>query len=138
MDPKRTRSDPVGQVEARLAEVQREHAQLSLQVEAAKAQQRKLSAEMRTLEAHLQLTKSPSAARSAVLQAGSLGDATAGILEEAGRPMRIVELVRELQDAGKLLRSEWAYSTLAKMLVRDARFARALGQRGYWELAAKP
>lgn len=118
--------------------MQTEHAQLSQEIEAAKAQQRKLSAEMRTLEAHLQLAKAPSATRSAVLQAGSLGDATASILEEAGKPLRIVHLVRELQDAGKLLRSEWAYSTLAKMLVRDARFTKAEGQRGYWKLVGNP
>ncbi len=130
----RSRWDPVAAIERRLEELRREHAALRDQVLKAKAQQRRLAAEMRTLEAHIALSRDAGNGVVGALQSGTLGDAVAASLREAGRPQRIIELVHSLQDAGKLLRSEWAYSTVAKALARDHRFRRSASRRGYWEL----
>jgi hypothetical protein len=128
-------SDSLRSIEAQLAHVQQEHMRLAQVIREAKARQRAISSEMRTLEAHLRLARDPRKGDVATLQAGTLGEAAAAALSRAGKPVRIIDLVKELQDAGKLLRTEWAYSTLAKTLARDPRFRREPGHRGYWKLA---
>jgi hypothetical protein len=123
-------------VETQLAQVREEYERLSEAIRTAKGRQRVLAAEMRALEAHLLLARDPEGGTAAAMQAGTLGAATAAILRSSG-PMRIADLVRELQDRGKLLRSEWAYSTLAKTLARDPRFKRVQSRRGYWQVVAR-
>lgn len=129
--PSRGRGD---EIETRLNELRRQHGALQEAILRAKAAQRRLSAEIRTLEAHLALAKDGDVGLVTKLQAGTLGDAVAARLRAAGEPQRIIDLVHALQDVGKLLRSDWAYSTVSKTLARDPRFRQTQGRRGYWEL----
>jgi hypothetical protein len=129
-----SRQDPVAEIERRLDELRGEHARLQEEIRKARAKQRRLAAEMRTLEAHIALSRDAGRGPVGALQSGTIGDAIEASLRAAGRPQRIIELVHSLQDAGKLLRSEWAYSTVAKALARDRRFRRSLSRRGFWEL----
>lgn len=102
-----------------------------------RAERRKLAAQIRALEAHAalseQLTDPAMTLLTAQLQGGTIAEAAALVLQERG-PMRVVDLLTVLQDAGKLRRSEWAYSTLFTSLSRGDRFERAPAKRGYWQL----
>jgi hypothetical protein len=49
--------------------------------------------------------------------------------------MRAADLTEALQNAGKLLRTDSAYATLHKTLVRDARLEKVPERRGWWALA---
>jgi len=69
------------------------------------------------------------------IQAGTIADAAEVCLRQRGGSARLVELVEDLQRAGKVLRSEGAYATLFRALSRDQRFERAPGERGWWRLA---
>ena len=128
------RPDAVTEIEAQLAKVKRDHDKLSAEVLQLRARQRSLAAQMRTLEAHLALARDPASGKVAALQSGTLGDAISSLLKDGDQAIRIVDLVHQLQAAGKLLRTEWAYSTVAKALSRDPRFEKAPGRRGYWHL----
>ena len=57
------------------------------------------------------------------------------VLLSRNGPMRVADLTRDLQEAGKLLRADSAYATLHKTLARDGRFEKVDGRRGYWKLA---
>jgi hypothetical protein len=129
-----TRPNAATEIEAQLAKVKLDHDNLAREVLKLRARQRRLAAEMRTLEAHLALARDPASGEMAALQSGTLGDAISSLLERGGQPVRIVDLVHELQAAGKLLRTDWAYSTVAKALSRDPRFERVPGRRGHWHL----
>lgn len=125
-------------VQRQLRELKAKDKLLAAKLRATRAERRKLSAQIRALEAHAalsqQLMDPEKAMLTAQLQGGTIAEAAVLVLQERG-PMRIVELLAVLQDAGKLRRSEWAYSTLFTSLSRDARFERLPGRRGYWQLA---
>ena len=129
-------SDP----KLRVEELKREYARLGEVLKEARVVRRRLAALIQALDAELANSVDsdlPAAVRkAAALQGTTIAEAAAVILSQSG-PMRLADLVTQLQNAGKLRRSEWAYSTLFTTLGRDRQFAKVTGRRGYWMLTAK-
>jgi len=126
--------DPLSALEGQLAVLRLEDQRLAKSLEDAKEARRKLASRIRALEASLRLARAGGEPLEAEMHSGTIADAIESLLRRNGE-MRASELVQALQDAGKLLRTESAYSTLFKTLARDQRFRKVLGRRGYWELS---
>ncbi|MHB1576741.1 MAG: hypothetical protein ACYCX9_09565 [Candidatus Dormibacteria bacterium] len=103
-------------------------------LEDARVARRKLASRIRALESSLRLARSGGEPLEAEMHSGTIADAIESLLRRNGE-MRAGELVLALQDVGKLLRTESAYSTLFKTLARDRRFEKVPGRRGYWQLS---
>lgn len=129
-------SDP----KLRVEELKHEYARLGEVLKEARAVRRRLAALIQALDAELANSLEsdlPAAVRkAAALQSTTIAEAAALILSQSG-PMRLADLVTQLQNAGKLRRSEWAYSTLFTTVSRDGRFARVSGARGMWGLITR-
>ncbi|HUY24497.1 MAG TPA: hypothetical protein VMV09_04230 [Candidatus Saccharimonadales bacterium] len=121
----------------RVKELKREYARLAEVLKEARVVRRRLAALIQTLDGELANSRSsdlPDRVRKvAALQSTTIAEAAAVILGQSG-PMRLADLMSELQEAGKLRRSEWAYSTLFTTLTRDERFVRVPQKRGVWRL----
>jgi len=130
--------DPVREIERQLEELRRRDGRLAQSLRDTRDERRQVAAQIRALEANLQLlrqvTAPTSGAHPAAMQAGTIADAAEAILLERGGSARLLDLAADLQAAGKLLRSEGTYATLFRALSRDARFERAPGERGTWRL----
>jgi septal ring factor EnvC (AmiA/AmiB activator) len=130
------RADETEQLEHQLAELRQSQQRLEMALAAHRAELRGLAAKIRSAEInlhHLQRDASYSGSTSV----GSIADAAEACLRRSGKPMRVVEMVPLLQEDGKLLRSESAYSTLFRTLSRSTgRFEHVPGRRGYWRLVA--
>ena len=126
-------SDP----KLRVEELKREYDRLGEVLKEARGVRRRLAALIQALDAELANSLDsdlPAAVRqAAALQSTTIAEAAAVILGQSG-PMRLADLMSELQEAGKLRRSEWAYSTLFTTLTRDERFVRVPQKRGVWRL----
>jgi hypothetical protein len=133
MMPAREPADRIETVEQQLAELQERDRRLAEDIEGGREARRQLAARIRALEAALNVMRAGDAMSASEMQAGSIADAIAVLLRRHGA-MRAKDLATALQDAGKLLRTEGAASTLYKTLSRDARFQKVEGRRGYWEL----
>jgi len=127
-------SDPLSALEGQLAALRREDQRLAKSLEDAKEARRKLASRIRALEASLRLARAGGEPLEAEMHSGTIADAIQSLLRRNGE-MRASELVQALQDAGKLLRTESAYSTLFKTLARDRRFQKVPGRRGHWQLS---
>lgn len=129
-----SRADEAEQLEHQLAELRRSQHRLELALANQRAELRGLAAKIRTLEINLHHLQQ-GASRGGLASVGSIADAAEACLRRSGKPMRVVEMVPLLQEEGKLLRSESAYSTLFRTLSRSkARFRHVSGRRGLWEL----
>ncbi len=126
--------DPLSALEGQLEDLRLEDQRLAKSLEDAKEARRKLASRIRALESSLRLARSGGEPLEAEMHSGTIADAIESLLRRNGE-MRASELVLALQDAGKLLRTESAYSTLFKTLARDRRFEKATGRRGYWQLS---
>ena len=130
------RADETEQLERQLAELRQSQQRLEMTLAAHRVELRGLAARIRTAEInlhHLQRVEGQGDPASV----GSIADAAEACLRRSGKPMRVVEMVPLLQEEGKLLRSESAYSTLFRTLSRSSsRFQHVPGQRGYWRLVA--
>ena len=133
MTPARAPAGPIETVEQQLAQLRRQDRRLAEYIEGTREARRQLAARIRALEAALNVMRAGEAMSASEMQAGSIADAIAVLLRRHGA-MRAKDLTTALQDAGKLLRTEGAASTLYKTLSRDARFQKVEGRRGYWEL----
>ena len=125
--------DPLSALEGQLAALRAEDQRLTKSLEDVKEARRKLANRIRVLEASLRLAQSGGEPLEAEMHSGTIADAIESLLRRTGE-MRAGELVQALQDAGRLLRTESAYSTLFKTLARDHRFEKVPGRRGYWHL----
>lgn len=121
------------EIQVRLEQLRRQDAELAALLSETKAARQRIAAELRTLQATLNWIRSGSNRDDADLYLGTIGDAVAVLLKRNG-PMRVADLSRALQEAGKLLEAPSAYPTLFKTLARDRRFAKVEGRRGYWRL----
>ena len=131
--------DPIRVIERQLAKLRRRDDHLAESLSETREERRQVAAQIRALEANLQMlrqiaARAPSGDAMAI-QAGTIADAAEVCLCRRGGSARLVELVEDLQGAGKLLRSEGAYATLFRALSRDRRFERATTERGWWRLA---
>jgi hypothetical protein len=140
MPPSMNSDDPIREIERQLTNLRRRDDHLAESLSETREERRQVAAQIRTLEANLQMlrqiaAKAPSGDTMAI-QAGTIADAAEVCLRERGGSARLVELVADLQVAGKLLRSEGAYATLFRALTRDTRFERVPDCRGYWRLVA--
>jgi phage gpG-like protein len=122
------------EIEARLEQLRDADKELAKALAGTKDARRRVASELRTLQATLNWIRSGSQPQDAELYLGSIGDAVKVLLSRNG-PMRVADLTRDLQEAGKLLRADSAYATLHKTLARDGRFEKVDGRRGYWKLA---
>ena len=131
-----SRADETEQLERQLGELRQSQQRLEIALAAHRAELRGLAAKIRTAEInlhHLQRVEGQGDPASV----GSISDAAEACLRRSGKPMRVVEMVPLLQEEGKLLRAESAYSTLFRTLSRSTgRFEHVPGQRGYWRLVA--
>jgi septal ring factor EnvC (AmiA/AmiB activator) len=131
-----SRADETERLERQLAELRQSQQRLEIALAAHRAELRGLAAKIRTAEInlhHLQRDASHGSGASV----GSIADAAEACLRRSGKPMRVVQMVPLLQEEGKLLRSESAYSTLFRTLSRSTgRFEHVPGRRGYWRLVA--
>ena len=139
MSPSTNSEDPIREIERQLAKLRRRDDHLAESLSETREERRQVAAQIRALEANLQMlrqiaARAPSGDTMAI-QAGTIADAAEVCLRQRGCSARLVELVADLQVAGKLLRSEGAYATLFRALSRDQRFERAPGERGRWRLA---
>jgi septal ring factor EnvC (AmiA/AmiB activator) len=139
MSPSTNSEDPIREIERQLAKLRRRDDHLAESLSETREERRQVAAQIRALEANLQMlrqiaARAPSGDTMAI-QAGTIADAAEVCLRQRGGSSRLVELVADLQVAGKLLRSEGAYATLFRALSRDQRFERAPGKRGWWRLA---
>jgi hypothetical protein len=132
--------DPIREIERQLAKLRRRDDHLAESLSATREERRQVAAQIRALEANLQMLRqiaSRSESRDTmVIQAGSIADAAEVCLRLRGGSCRLVELVDDLQGAGKLLRSAGSYATLFRAMTRDPRFERVPDRRGYWRLVA--
>lgn len=133
MTPAREGADTVEAIERELAELRARDQQLASEMDGTRDARRQLAGKIRALEAALILIRAGDRGVASEVQAGSIADAIAVLLRRQDA-MRARDLATELQDAGKLLRTEGAASTLYQSLSRDARFQKVAGKRGYWEL----
>ncbi len=134
MAERRSPSDPVRELERQLAELEGEDERLAQDLEATREARRKLAGRIRALRASLSMVRDGGQGYTAELQGGTMADAIAVLLEHHGE-MRAQAMAAALQDAGKLLRTDSAYSSLFKTLARDHRFEKVPGRRGYWKLS---
>lgn len=129
-----SRPDETQRLEHQLADLRESQHRLETALSGHRADLRRLAAQIRSAEInlrHLEQEDSQGGPNSA----GSIADAAEACLRRSDKPMRAVELVPLLQEEGKLLRSESAYSTLFRTLSRSAsRFEHVPGRRGYWRL----
>ena len=133
MGEHRSPTDPVRELERQLAELEGEDERLAQDLEATREARRKLAGRIRALRASLSMVRDAGQGYTAELQGGTMADAIAVLLQHHGE-MRAREMAAALQEAGKLLRTDSAYSSLFKTLARDRRFAKVPGRRGYWRL----
>ena len=133
MTPTPGRADPLRPLEDQLAVLRRQDDKLAQSLEDTREARRRLAGQIRALEAGIGLVRSGGQPAGTQLASGTIADAVAVLLRVRGE-MRAIELTRELQRAGKLLRTDSAYATLHKTLARDPRFTKAEGRRGYWKL----
>ena len=129
---------PIREIERQLAKLRRRDDHLAESLTQTRDERRLVAAQIRALEANLQMlrqiaAKAPSGDTMAI-QAGTIADAAEVCLQQRGGSARLVDLVEDLQSAGKLLRSEGAYATLFRALSRDPRFERVPDRRGHWRL----
>jgi hypothetical protein len=131
-----SRADETEQLERQLTELRQSQQRLESELAAHRAELRGLAAKIRTAEINLHhLQRDASQGRG--VSVGSIADAAEACLRRSGKPMRVVEMVPLLQEEGKLLRSESAYSTLFRTLSRSSsRFQHVPGRRGYWRVVA--
>ena len=134
MAERRSPTDPVRELERQLAELEGEDERLAQDLEATREARRKLAGRIRALRASLSMVRDGGQGYTAELQGGTMADAIAVLLEHHGE-MRAQAMAAALQDAGKLLRTDSAYSSLFKTLARDHRFEKVPGRRGYWKLS---
>jgi len=139
MSPSTNSEDPIREIERQLAKLRRRDDHLAESLSETREERRQVAAQIRALEANLQMlrqiaARAPSGDTMAI-QAGTIADAAEVCLRQRGGSARLVDLVEDLQRAGKVLRSEGAYATLFRALSRDQRFERAPGERGWWRLA---
>ena len=129
-----SRSGQIEQLSRQLAELRQSQQRLEMALAAQRADLRGLAAKILTAEINLHhLQRAAGQGRPASI--GSIADAAEACLRRSGKPMRVVEMVPLLQEEGKLLRSESAYSTLFRTLSRSTgRFEHVSGRRGYWRL----
>ena len=140
MSPSTSSEGPIREIERQLTRLRRRDDHLAESLSATREERRQVAAQIRALEANLQMlrqiaTKAPSGDTMAI-QAGTIADAAEVCLRQRGGSARLVELVEDLQRAGKVLRSEGAYATLFRALSRDVRFERVPDSRGSWRLIA--
>ena len=140
MSPVANSEDPIRVIERQLAKLRRRDDHLTESLSETREERRQVAAQIRALEANLQMlrqiaARAPSGDTMAI-QAGTIADAAEVCLRQRGGSARLVELVEDLQRAGKLLRSEGAYPTLFRALSRDARFERVPDTRGHWRVVA--
>ena len=128
-------ADPLGALEAQLRSLRRQDDRLVESLGDTRESRRRLAGQIRALEATLSVVRSGGRSDRAELQAGTIGDAVESLLRRHG-PLRVIELTTQLQDVGKLLRTDSAYATVFKTLARDLRFRKVPGRRGYWELTS--
>ena len=140
MSPSTNSEDPIREIERQLAKLRRRDDHLAESLSETREERRQVAAQIRALEANLQMLRQIAARRpsgdTVAIQAGTIADAAEVRLRQRGGSARLVELVADLQVAGKLLRSEGAYATLFRALNRDARFERVPDMRGYWRVVA--
>ena len=140
MSPSTNSEDPIREIERQLAKLRRRDDHLAESLSETREERRQVAAQIRTLEANLQMLRQIAARRpsgdTVAIQAGTIADAAEVCLRQRGGSVRLVALVEDLQAAGKLLRSDGAYATLFRALGRDRRFERTPGERGSWRLAA--
>jgi len=134
-------TDPARQIRDQIRQLQDEDSRLAESLRDTRAARHRIAAQIRSLEANLKLLEQlagPAAERNlAEIQGGTIADAAAAILARLGGAGTMTQLVAELQEAGKLLRSPGAYPTLMKALTRDQRFERVPDQRGQWRLVTR-
>ena len=140
MSPSTNSEDPIREIGRQLAKLRRRDDHLAESLSETREERRQVAAQIRALEANLQMlrqiaARAPSGDTMAI-QAGTIADAAGVCLRQRGGSARLVELVADLQVAGKLLRSDGAYATLFRALTRDTRFERVPDSRGYWRLVA--
>ena len=128
-------ADPLGALEAQLRALRRQDDRLVESLGDTREARRRLAGQIRALEATLSVVRSGGGTDRAELQAGTIGDAVETLLRRDGS-LRVIELTAQLQDVGKLLRTDSAYATVFKTLARDPRFRKVSGRRGYWELTS--
>lgn len=140
MSPSTNSEGPIREIERQLTSLRRRDDHLAESLSATREERRQVAAQIRALEANLQMlrqiaARAPSGDTMAI-QAGTIADAAEVCLRQRGGSARLVDLVEDLQRAGKVLRSGGAYATLFRALSRDARFERVPDSRGYWRLIA--
>ncbi len=129
-------ADEAEQLEHQLAELRHSQQRLEMALAAHRTELRGLAAKIRTAEINLHHLRRD-ATQGGGTSVGSIADAAEACLRRSGKPMRVVEMVPLLQEEGKLLRSESAYSTLFRTLSRSiGRFEHVPGRRGYWRPVA--
>ena len=129
-----TRAEEAGQLARQLSELRQSQERLEMALTAQRAELRGLAARILTAEINLHHLQRVEGQRGSA-STGSIADAAEACLRRSGKPMRVVEMVPLLQEEGKLLRSESAYSTLFRTLSRSrGRFEHVPGRRGYWRV----
>ena len=128
-----SQSDPVHELAAQLTELERQDELLAEDLQATREVRRQLARRIRALRASLSMLREGGKGYTAQLQASTMADAIALLLQHHGA-MRAREMTAALQDAGKLLPTDAAYASLFKTLARDPRFEKVPGRRGYWRL----
>ena len=127
-------ADETERLERHFAELRQRQQRLETALAAHRVELRGLGAKLRSAEINLRHLQRD-APQGGGTSVGSIADAAEACLRRSGKPMRVVEMVPLLQEEGKLLRSESAYSTLFRTLSRSRRrFEHLPGQRGYWRL----
>ena len=127
-------ADETERLERQFAELRQRQHRLETALAAQRAELRGLATNLRTAEINLRHLQRD-ASQGLGTPVGSIADAAEACLRRSGKPMRVVEMVPLLQEDGKLLRSESAYSTLFRTLSRSTgRFQHVPGLRGYWRL----
>ena len=89
---------------------------------------------IRTLRASLSMVREGGKGYTAQLQAGTMADAIAVLLEHHGE-MQVREITAAFQDACKLHPTDAAYAGLFMTLAQDRRFEKVPGRRGDLRLA---
>lgn len=130
-----SRSAEIQRLEHQLEELRRTQFRLADSIRDNRSELRRLAGQISTAEINLRHLSSPDPSKAA----GTIADAAEACLRRHGRPMRVVEMVPELQEEGKLLRAASAYSTLFRTLSRaKGRFEHVQGRRGYWVPRERP
>ena len=124
-------ADETEQLEHQLAEHRQSQQRLKIALAAHRAELRGLAIKIRSAEINLHHLQRGGAS------VGSIADSAEACLRRSGEAMRVVEMVPLLQEEGKRLRSESAYSTLFRTLSRSTgRIEHVPDRQGYWRLVA--